>query len=213
VYPEVRQTLIAQALAEQQQPDQTSEPAPMGHVSGMTQQAQTPTQPAQPQPQTQPQQPATGADQPGVNGPATGNRPRQGGNSLSPSGSDAGGGPNPASDQVRASEPLPFSGFANPTPTESLINKAKMDDQEKTIEADPTGKSGFVIDGGDLYKFVTTRRSLARYPIDGGTGEVFTAIGPFYAYDGTRRATIDASPERPVTVTIKEDGTFTISRP
>jgi hypothetical protein len=75
VYPEVRQTLIAQALARQQQPGQTSEPAPTGGVSGVTQQAQTQTQPAQPQPQTQPQQPATGAGQPGVNGPATGNSP------------------------------------------------------------------------------------------------------------------------------------------
>ena len=71
VYPEVRQALIAQALAGQQQPGQTSEPAPTGGVSGVTQQAQTPTQPAQPQPQ----QPATGAGQPGVNGPATGNSP------------------------------------------------------------------------------------------------------------------------------------------
>jgi hypothetical protein len=68
-YPEVRQTLIAQALAGQQQPGQTSEPAPTGGVSGVTQQPPTPTQPAQPQPQ----QPATGAGQPGVNGPATGN--------------------------------------------------------------------------------------------------------------------------------------------
>jgi hypothetical protein len=71
VYPEGRQTLIAQALAGQQQPGQTSEPAPTGQVSGVTQQAQTQTQPAQPQPQ----QPATGAGQPGVNGPATGNSP------------------------------------------------------------------------------------------------------------------------------------------
>jgi hypothetical protein len=75
VYPEVRQALIAQALAGQQQPGQTSEPAPTGGVSGVTQQPPTPTQPAQPQPQTQPQQPATGAGQPGVNGPATGNSP------------------------------------------------------------------------------------------------------------------------------------------
>jgi hypothetical protein len=75
VYPEIRQTLIAQALAGRQQPGQTSEPAPTSGVSGVTQQAQfqqppTPAPPAQPQPQ----QPAT-ADQPGVNGPATGNSP------------------------------------------------------------------------------------------------------------------------------------------
>jgi hypothetical protein len=66
VYPEVRQTLIAQALAGRQQPDQTSEPAPTGGVSGVTQQAQTQTQPTQPQPQTLPQQPATAVGQPGV---------------------------------------------------------------------------------------------------------------------------------------------------
>jgi hypothetical protein len=72
-YPEVRQTLIAQALAGQQQPGQTSEPAPTGGVSGVTQQAQTQTQtqPAQPQPQTQPQQPATGAGQPATEGGVT----------------------------------------------------------------------------------------------------------------------------------------------
>jgi hypothetical protein len=75
VYPEVRQALIAQALAGRQQLGQTSEPAPTGGVSGVTQQAQTQTQPAQPAPQTQPQQPVTGAGQPGVNGPATGNGP------------------------------------------------------------------------------------------------------------------------------------------
>jgi hypothetical protein len=75
LYPEIRQTLIAQPLAGQQQPGQTSERAPTGHVSGVTQQARAPTQPVQPQPQTQPQQPATGAGQPGVNGPAAGNSP------------------------------------------------------------------------------------------------------------------------------------------
>jgi hypothetical protein len=37
VYPEVRQSLIAQALAGRQQPGQTSEPAPTGGVSGVTQ--------------------------------------------------------------------------------------------------------------------------------------------------------------------------------
>ena len=75
VHPEVGQTLIAQALAGQQQPGQTSEPAPTGGVSGMIQQAQTPAQPAQPQSQTQPRQPAAEAGQPGVKGPATGNSP------------------------------------------------------------------------------------------------------------------------------------------
>jgi len=77
VYPELRQALIAQALAGRQQPGQTSEPAPTSGVSGVTQQAQfqqpqTPTQPSQPQPQTQPQQPATGAGQPDAGAPAAG---------------------------------------------------------------------------------------------------------------------------------------------
>jgi hypothetical protein len=73
VYPEVRQTLIAQALVGQQQPGQTSGPAPTGGVSGVTQQAQAPTQPAQPQ--TQPQQPATGAARPDAGAPAAGDGP------------------------------------------------------------------------------------------------------------------------------------------
>jgi hypothetical protein len=159
-------------------------------------------QQAQAQPQSPPQQqPPTGAGQPDAGAPAAVD-----GVGLT------GGVPNPTSDQG-GSEPAPFGGYANPTPTESLVSKAKMDDQEKKTEADPTGKNGFIVDGGDLYKFVTTRQSLARYPIDGGQGVVFTAIGPFYAYDGTRYAVIDASPERPVTVTVKGDGRFTISRP
>ena len=175
---------------------------------GVAQQAQI--QPVQAQPQGPPQQqPATGAGQPDAGAPAAGGGLSGSvGYGIGP----PGGVPNPTSDQ-RGSEPAPFGGYANPMPTESLVNKAKMDDQEKITEADPTGKNGFVVDGGDLYKFVTTRQSLARYPIDGGTGVVFTAIGPFYAYDGTRYAVIDASPERPVTVTVKGDGTFTISRP
>jgi len=54
-------------LAAPQQPGQMSEPAPAGGISGVTQQAQTQTQPAQ---QTQPQQPATGAGQPDAGAPA-----------------------------------------------------------------------------------------------------------------------------------------------
>ena len=129
-------------------------------ADGVTQQAQiqqppTPTQPAQPQPQTQPQQPATGAGQPGVNGPATGNSPSGsgGGNGLSPGGSDAGGGPNPTSG---ASEALPFSGFADPTPAESLVNRQKMKDQIGLAGADRTGNNGAISDGGETYGFVTT---------------------------------------------------------
>jgi len=61
VHPELRQTLIAQALAGRQQPGQTSEPAPTSGVSGVTQQAQT-----------QPQQPAPGAGQPDAGAPAPG---------------------------------------------------------------------------------------------------------------------------------------------
>jgi hypothetical protein len=71
VYPEVRQALIAQALAGLQQPGHPSGPAPAGGVSGATQQAQTQPQPAQPA-QPAPQQPAAGIGQPGVSRPATG---------------------------------------------------------------------------------------------------------------------------------------------
>jgi hypothetical protein len=211
VYPEVRQTLIAQAPAGRQQPGQTSEPAPTGGVSGVTQQAQTQTQPKL---QGQPQQPATGAGQPGVDGPATGNSPSgsQGSNGLSPGGSDAGGGPNPTSDQPGASEPLPFSGFANPTPAESLVNRQKMKDQMELADADRTGNNGAISDGGEAYGFVTTGPTR-RYLTPDQSGQTIVATSPFYAYDGTRYAFIDASPARPLMVTIRGDGTFTISRP
>jgi hypothetical protein len=52
-----------------------------------------------------------------------------------------------------------------------------------------------------------------RYLTSDQTGEIIMATSPFYAYDGTRYALIDASPARPLTVTIRGDGTFTISRP
>jgi hypothetical protein len=129
VYPEVRQALVAQALAGQQQPRQTSEPAPTGGVSGVTRQAQapTPTQPAQPQPQTQPQQPATGAGQPGVDGPATGD---------SPSGSEGGAGVgNPTWAQGWSPESAAYDGFANPTPTPPLTDDQRALIRQKIVEA------------------------------------------------------------------------------
>jgi hypothetical protein len=58
-----------------------------------------------------------------------------------------------------------------------------------------------------------TKAPIARYLIDGGAGSVFTEISPFYAFDGTRYAIIDASPVRPATVRVQDDGKFTISRP
>jgi hypothetical protein len=79
-------------------------------------------------------------------------------------------------------------------------------------EADRTGRSGAITDGGELYKFVTTGFTR-RYPIDGGAGTMIVATSPFYANDGARTAFIDASPERPLIVRIQQDGTFTISRP
>jgi hypothetical protein len=118
VYPELRQTLIAQALAARQQPGQTSEPAPAGGVSGVTQQLQTQTQPAQPQPQTQPQQPA-GAGQPGVNGPAAGNSPGGSGGGAGNAGSDP---RNPIWAQGWSPESAGFDGYANPTPTQPLTD-------------------------------------------------------------------------------------------
>jgi hypothetical protein len=118
---------------------------------------------------------------------------------------------NPTSDQVGASEP-PFGGFANPTPAESLVNRQKMKDQMELAGADRTGNNGAISDGGETYGFVTTGPTR-RYLTSDQTGEIIMATSPFYAYDGTRYAFIDASPARPLTVTIRGDGTFTISRP
>ena len=145
---------------------------------------------------------ANGAGAPAVGGSSG----SQGGSGPNPGGGGAGNGP----DQGGA-EPLPFNGYANPTLTESLINTVKMNEQEGVINSDRN--AGRVIDGRGPYKFVTTKLPTAEYPIDGGSGWMFTTNSPFYANDGARSALIDASQERPVTVTIKEDGTFTISRP
>lgn len=164
------------------------------------QQAQTRNQLSQSQPESPPQQPATGVGQP--NAGTSGDADRGSLNGVSGS----------APDPSRSAEPAPFSGYANPTPTESLVNRQKMEDQLRIIAAHPNGDEGNDTDGGELYRFVTTKRPITRYPINGGTGNVFTETSPFYAYDGTRYAFIDASQERPVTVTITEDGKFTISR-
>jgi hypothetical protein len=171
--------------------------------------AQIQTEQAQPQPQSPPQQPATGTGQSDVGAPGPGGS--QGGDGLSSVGGDVGGGPNPSSDQGGA-EPPPFNGFANPTPAESLVNKQKMDDQWKLVEADRTGNSGAISDGGDLYGLVTTEPTH-RYLTADHTGLMFTATSPFYAFDGIRYALIEASPARPLTVTVGGDGKFTISRP
>jgi hypothetical protein len=175
--------------------------------------AQTQSQSTQPQPETAPQQPATGDGRPNVGTPANGDGPgeSEGGSGIGPAGGDAGSVPGRTLDQG-GSEAGPFSGYANPTPTESLINGRKMDDQAKLTGADPTGMSGAITDGGELYKFVTTGPTR-RYLIDGGTGVMIVATSPFYAFDGTRYAIIDASVERPVTVRVPEDGKFTVSRP
>jgi hypothetical protein len=165
----------------------------------------------QPTPQGQPQQPPTGANQPVLNAPGTGNSP--GGSSSGAGGGTAETDPNsPPSDQGGSSAPAPFGGYANPTPTESLVNQSKMADQRKIIDADPTGEHGFAYDE-EPYAFVTTKKSIARYLTPDQTGQVFTEISPFYVREGSRFAIIDASPERPVTVTTRGDGTFTISRP
>jgi len=163
-------------------------------------------QQAQAQLEKPPQQPARRTDQPNVGTRAIGD-----GSYGWLGGAGAGADPNLISDEGGAA-PAPFGGHANPTPTESLVNRTRMGDQEAVINADPTGKNGFVVDEG-LHKFVTTKRALAHYRTEGGAGTVFTTIDPFYAYDGTRYAIIDASPARPVTVTVGGDGTVTISRP
>jgi hypothetical protein len=146
------------------------------------------TQQGQSQRESPPQQPAMGAGQPDVGAPAIGDVPggSQFGGGFSPTG-DAGDDPDPTSDQGGA-EPAPFGGYANPAPTESLVNHAKMYDQEKLIEADRTGKKGDITDGGELYKLVSTGPTF-RYPIDAGAGVIFAASSPFYAYDGARYAT------------------------
>lgn len=176
-------------------------------------QAQSPqpqAQPARPELLTQPQQPATGADQPAMNGGVPGDGY---GGAFGNVGSDSSIGSdsnNPPSDQG-AVEPAPFGGYANPTLAESLVNQAKMNEQKKIIEADP--RAGRYLDGGELYGFATTKLPISEFPIDGGAGRQFTTDRPFYAFDGKRHAIIDASPERPVTVKIPEDGKFSITRP
>ena len=176
---------------------------------GATQQAQI--QQAQAQPQGPPrQQPATGAGQPDAGAPAAGDGPSgSGGVGIGP----IGGAPNPASDQVGA-EPAPFGGYANPTPTESLVNKARMDDLAAEIDADLTGRRGSDFEGGKAksYRFVTTKPALDPHQI-GEAGITFIAISPFHANDGARTAIIDASPEHPLRVTVTDDGKLTLSPP
>jgi hypothetical protein len=123
LHPEVRQTLIAQALAGQQQPGQTPGPAPTSGGSGVTQQAQT-----------QPQQPAMGAGQPGVNRPATGNSPSGsgGGAGVGNAGGDPG---NPTWAQGWSPESAAYDGFSNPTPTQALTDDQLALIRQKIIEA------------------------------------------------------------------------------
>ena len=66
-------------------------------------------------------------------------------------------------------EPLPFSGFANPTPAESLVNQQKMTDHRKVADADRTGKSGAITDGGDPYELVTTEQRNNATAFDHGS--------------------------------------------
>src|SRR5262249_30212760 len=148
------------------------------------QQPQIQPLPAQPSPQTQPEQPGTGANQPVLDGPASGTA----------GGGNAGSGPdNPPSDQGGSSEPAPFGGFANPTPTESLVNQAKMNDQRRIVRADQSEGSGFEFGEREgPYEFVTTKKSpFARYVTPDLTGHVFTEVSPFYVRQGPRFAIID----------------------
>jgi hypothetical protein len=134
---------------------------PFAH-DGPVQQAQfqqppTPTPPAQPQPQTQPQQPATGAGQPSVNAPATGN-------SASGSGGGAGvgnagiGPSNMTWAQGGAPAFTPLGGYANPTPTESLVNQAQK--EPKKVQVDPiTVGSSADRDSSDIHQKIVDRAS------------------------------------------------------
>jgi hypothetical protein len=167
---------------------------------------------AQPQPENPPQQSATGVGQPNVGTPAVGGSApggSQGGDGLSPSGGDAGGDLNPTSDQG-GSEPAPFDGYANPTPTEAFVAQGKMKDQERAIDAREAKAN--VIEGGKTYHFVTTGPSFVART-DADTGVTFIATSPFYGFDGTHYATFDASPEHPVRVTVTSDNKLTISPP
>jgi hypothetical protein len=87
-----------------------------------------------------------------------------------------------------------------------------LNDFAKKIDADPTGKTGSDFEGGQSYRFVTTKPALDPHRI-GEAGLTFIAISPFYADDGTRAGIIDASPERPLRVTITSDNKLTISPP
>jgi hypothetical protein len=152
---------------------------PFSNSDGIIQQAPTqlaqtqirPTQVqfSQSQPQSPRQQPATGSNQPSVNGP-TGNGP------AGSSGGNVGSDPSSRASDQAAVEP-PFSGLANPTPTESLVNQAKMAEQRKIAEADKSGKHGFAYDeeanAEEPSTFVTTRESLVRYLIEGGGTGVY----------------------------------------
>jgi len=131
-------------------------------ADGVTQQAQfqqppTPTQPAQPQPQGQPQQPATGAGQPGVNGPATGNSP--GGSGGGAGVGNAGIGPsNTTWAQGGAPAFPPLVGYANPTPTESLVNQAQKEAKKVQVDlitADSNADRG----SSDIHQKIVDRAS------------------------------------------------------
>jgi hypothetical protein len=134
----------------------------------------------------------------------------QGSDGLSPGGG-AGRGAGPSLAEGGSSEPAPFGGYANPTPTESLLNKARMDALAREIEADSRRGSDF--EGGQSYRFVTTKPVVSRHRTDAETGLAFVAISPFHVFDGTRYAIFDASLERPATVTVTSDNKLTISRP
>ena len=127
-------------------------------ADGPAQQAQlqqppTPTQPAQPQPQ----QPATGAGQPGVNGPAAGNSP--GGSGGGAGVGNAGIGPsNTTWAQGGAPAFPPLGGYANPTPTESLVNQAPKEARKVQVDlitADSNADRG----SSDIHQKIVDRAS------------------------------------------------------
>ena len=130
-------------------------------ADGLAQQAQiqqppTPAQPAQPQPQ--PQQPATGAGQPGVTGPATGNSPSGSGGGAGVG--NAGIGPsNTTWAQGGAPAFTPLDGYANPTPTESLVNQAQKESKKVQVDlvtADSSADRG----SSDIHQKIVDRASV-----------------------------------------------------
>jgi len=101
--------------------------------------------------------PPTGAGQPGVNGPATGNSPVGSGGGVGVG--NAGGDPgNPTWAQGGAPAFPPLGGYANPTPTEPLVNQAQREARKVRLDlitADSNADRG----SSDIHQKIVDRAS------------------------------------------------------